>query len=113
MTFNSFPHLHNFSYRTNVAKLSALMRLRRHHPMDDAIWLLEFIAKTGGAEHLRPSSRNLGLVEYLSLDVVAFLLVATWLAGKAVWMALAALCSCCKGRKGQEKREGKMRKKKQ
>ena len=41
--------------------------------MDDAIWLLEFISRTNGAEHLKLSSRNLNLIQYLSIDILLFL----------------------------------------
>lgn len=41
--------------------------------MEDAIWLLEFISKTRGAEHLKLSSRNLNLIQYLSIDILLFL----------------------------------------
>ena len=53
--------------------LSHLLHMRRTAPMDDAVWLLEFLAKTGGAQHLRLSSRNLNVIQYLSLDVIAFI----------------------------------------
>ena len=41
--------------------------------MDDAVWLLEFISRTKGAEHLKLSSRNLNLIQYLSIDILLFL----------------------------------------
>jgi len=44
--------------RSNVQKLSNLFHLRRNHPMEDAIWLLEYVAKVPGhGQHLLPSSR--------------------------------------------------------
>ena len=36
--------------------------------MDDAIWLLEFLARTQGAPHLKISSVHLNLAQYYSLD---------------------------------------------
>ena len=41
--------------------------------MYDAVWLLEFISRTKGAEHLKLSSRNLNLIQYLSIDILLFL----------------------------------------
>jgi hypothetical protein len=46
------------------------MRAQRHHPMDDAIWLLEHVTKTKGAQYLKLSSARLNLFEYYGLDVV-------------------------------------------
>ena len=56
------------SYLQNVVKLSMLLKDRRGSPMDDAVWLIEFLARNEGAEHLKISSRNLNLFEYYSLD---------------------------------------------
>ena len=58
----------------NVIKLSLLLKDRRGTPMDDAIWLIEFLARNKGAEHLKLSSRNLNLFEYYSLDSCLILL---------------------------------------
>jgi hypothetical protein len=46
------------------------MRAQRHHPMDDAIWLLEHVTKTKGAQYLKLSSARLNIFEYYGLDVV-------------------------------------------
>jgi len=56
------------SYLQNVVKLSMLLKDRRGSPMDDAVWLIEFLARNEGAEHLKISSKNLNLFEYYSLD---------------------------------------------
>ena len=55
-------------YAQNVIKLSLLLKDRRGTPMDDAIWLIEFLARNKGADHLKISSRNLNVFEYYSLD---------------------------------------------
>ena len=64
-----------------MEQLSKLMHLRRNHPMDDAIWLLEFVSKTQGAEHLKLSSRHLNLIQYHSLDSLAVILVVLFVVG--------------------------------
>jgi hypothetical protein len=48
------------------------MRTRRTTPMEDAVWLLEFVAHTRGADHLKLASRHLSLAQYYCLDIVAF-----------------------------------------
>ena len=47
--------------------------MRRHHPMEDALWLVEYLSKTNGAKHLLPSSNELNLIQYFSIDVILFL----------------------------------------
>ncbi len=61
--------------RENVARLSLIMRDRDRHPMEEAVWLLEHVGRTGGAEHLKLGSRKLNLLQYYCLDCVAFLFV--------------------------------------
>jgi glucuronosyltransferase len=69
------------------------MRLHQEgrHPMDETVWLLEFLSKTGGAEHLRLESRNLDFVQYHCLDVAVFLLVVSYLVFRLLKKA------CCGG----------------
>lgn len=54
------------------------MRLQQDgkHPMDETVWLLEFLAKSEGAEHLKLESRNLNFVQYHCIDVIIFLIVS-------------------------------------
>lgn len=62
------------------------MRLHQQgrHPMDEAVWLLEFLAKTKGAEHLRLESRNLNFIQYFSIDCMLFIIVVMYLSFKTV-----------------------------
>ena len=85
------------SYRRNVKALSALMKRRRYHPMENAIWLLEFVSATSGAEHLLHSCRRMTLAQYFSADVVAFLVAMAFASVKLASML------CCR----RKKREGK------
>ena len=55
-----FQERENPWYKQNIASLSRLMRDRRTRPMDDAVWLVEYLARTRGAEHLKVNSRHLG-----------------------------------------------------
>ena len=73
------------SYKRNVNKMADLMSLERHDPIDNAIWLLEYVSNTKGAEHLKPASRNLNHLQYLCLDVVAFLLLAGYVGAKLLY----------------------------
>ena len=60
----------NLSYAANARRLSALYRAHPRHPMDDAVWLVEYVGDTGGARHLLHASRRLNFVQYYSLDVL-------------------------------------------
>merc|ERR1719264_487653 len=59
-------------YTCNAKRLSSVYRSHIRHPMDDAIWLIEYIGDTGGARHLLHASRKLNFLQYYSLDILAF-----------------------------------------
>ena len=52
------------------------MYVFRIHPKKVAVDFLEFVGRTGGAEHLKVASGHLNLAQYYSLDTAACL-VAT------------------------------------
>ncbi|XP_050724390.1 UDP-glucuronosyltransferase 2A3-like isoform X3 [Eriocheir sinensis] len=76
--------LTNTSYRANARRLS---RIIKHHPLDPlrhAQWLVEHVAATGGAQHLKFASRHLNFVQFFGLDVAAFAVAAAL----ALWYLL-------------------------
>ena len=42
----------------------------KQKPMDNAIWWLEYLSATNGAEHLKLSSRHLNFIQYYSIDFI-------------------------------------------
>lgn len=81
------------TFKENILVLSRLQRLERHSPMENAVWLLEYVAATGGAEHLKLSSRHLNMLQYFSLDVVTFLALAAGVLSKGSGALLKGACS--------------------
>ena len=67
----------DLSFTQNVQRMSALLRNRRTSAMADAVGLLQYVAETGGAEHLKVSSRHLNLVEYYCLDCILLILATS------------------------------------
>lgn len=55
--------------------LSRLFKDRPQHPMDTAIYWLEYVIKYKGAEHLRSAAQDLAWYQYLLLDVVSFIIM--------------------------------------
>ncbi|XP_060528145.1 UDP-glycosyltransferase UGT5-like isoform X2 [Cylas formicarius] len=56
-------------YKENAKKRSQLMRDREIHPMDRAIYWIEYVIKYDGAYHLRVASLELSWFQYYLLDV--------------------------------------------
>ena len=65
-------------------RLADLFAAGRHPPLDDATWLMEFVAATRGAQHLKIASRNLSLVQLYCLDV-AFVAAVLSVAAVAIF----------------------------
>ncbi|XP_035706972.1 UDP-glucuronosyltransferase 2B7-like [Folsomia candida] len=64
----------NPKYRDNVKQLSAIFRDQIDNPLDRAVyWVywVEYVMRHKGAYHLRSAARNLSLIQYHSLDVIA------------------------------------------
>ena len=62
-------------YKEAIDKLADLLAMERHRPLDNAVWLLEHVSRTKGAEHLKMASRNLNLLQYFCIDVIVSLVV--------------------------------------
>uniref|UniRef100_A0A8C6V071 UDP-glucuronosyltransferase n=1 Tax=Neogobius melanostomus TaxID=47308 RepID=A0A8C6V071_9GOBI len=62
------------SYRENMQRLSRLHRDQPIHPLDNAIFWIEFVIRHKGAAHLRSESYKMPLCAYNSLDVIIFVL---------------------------------------
>ena len=79
----------NPAYREKVSRLSELMRDRRHSPMEEAIWLIEYIGRNKGANHLKIASRHLNWVQYYCIDSLAFLVaMAVVMSYSFYWIAV-------------------------
>ena len=61
-------------YKEAVDHLADLLAMERHRPLDNAVWLLEYVSRTKGAEHLKMASRNLNILQYFCIDVIVFLI---------------------------------------
>jgi 2-hydroxyacylsphingosine 1-beta-galactosyltransferase len=55
-----------------INSLADLVALERHEPMDNAVYLMEYVAKTQGSEHFKLGSRHLNGYQYYGADIVAF-----------------------------------------
>ena len=85
--------------------------------MDDAVWLVEYVARTKGAEHLKVNSRHLGeniqkkqtgtrefsftgMLAYYSVDVLAIIALLVAFFTYSLYHLLPHLLrACCGSRK--------------
>ncbi|XP_076012325.1 UDP-glucuronosyltransferase 2A2-like [Genypterus blacodes] len=89
--------LHEPLYRTNMQRLSRLHRDQPMHPLDLAIFWIEFVMRHKGAAHLRTESYKMPWYSYHSVDVMLFLLGVVLLVCFTVFILMRCLCiAICK-----------------
>lgn len=62
--------INNQSYYRNIQELSEIFRTNQNHPLDTAIWWIEYVIKFKGAPHLQSPAKDLPWFRYLQLDIV-------------------------------------------
>ncbi|XP_030436517.1 UDP-glucuronosyltransferase 1-8-like isoform X2 [Gopherus evgoodei] len=81
------------SYKENIMRLQALHLDRPIHPLDLAVYWVEFVMRHKGAQHLRPAAHDLNWIQYHSLDVIAFLLAVVLITS---FISLKCCLFCCR-----------------
>lgn len=66
--------LTNVSYRTVVRHRARLYRDRPAHPLDTAVWWVEYVLRHQGARHMQSAALFLNWFQRNSYDVIAVLL---------------------------------------
>ena len=87
--------LSNPSYQSSVTELSALILDQPLHPLDRAVWWLEYLLRHPHNTNMKPFTHNLYWFQYFLLDVIflIFLVLAV------ITMVVVKLlrCCCCRG----------------
>ncbi|XP_033182049.1 UDP-glucuronosyltransferase 2B17-like isoform X1 [Anabas testudineus] len=84
--------LYEPSYRDKMKTLSNLHRDQPMKPMDRAMFWIEFVMRHKGAPHLRTESYKMSMIQYYSIDVVAFLLTVVLLVFAVFIFVVRFLC---------------------
>ena len=66
-----------YRYAENAKRISKLFRDQPLSPMEQAVFWTEYVIRHKGAPHMRSAARDLDLYQYLLLDVIAVLAIAT------------------------------------
>ncbi|XP_051972621.1 UDP-glucuronosyltransferase 2C1-like [Xyrauchen texanus] len=66
--------LENPAYRQNMQRLSELHRDQPQHPLDKAMFWIEFVLRNKGATHLHAEAYNMPMYSYYCLDVAVLVL---------------------------------------
>jgi glucuronosyltransferase len=60
-------------FRIRAKELSTIFRDQPQTPVERAVFWVEYVMRHNGAPHLRSPARDLNIIQYHSLDVIAFI----------------------------------------
>ena len=82
----------NPRYQSSVSQLSDLIMDQPLHPLDRAVWWLEYLLRHPHNTSMRPHTHNLAWLQYFLLDILAVLLIVS----SILIFILYKLISCCR-----------------
>ena len=68
-----FQVLESSSYQESVERLSSLILDQPQHPLERAVWWLEYLLRHPHNQEMKPHTHNLNWVQYFLIDVIAFI----------------------------------------
>lgn len=103
MTESSFEKallevLNNGRYRQIVKTAADLYKDRPAHPLDTAVYWVEYVLRHNGAKHMQSQAVHLNWFQYHSLDVIGFLLAVAYIAYRLTkWIVGSVFYMCIGG----------------
>ena len=88
--------LTNPEYQTSVDRLSDLIMDQPQHPLDRAVWWLEYLLRHPRNTNMKPFTHNLYWFQYFLLDVLFLILLI--LAVIILVVVKLVRCCCCRGK---------------
>lgn len=92
-------------YYNRAKEVSTLLRDNLVHPMEEAMYWIEYVARHKGAKHLRSYAVDMPWYTYLLLDVIGFLLLVILIAYLIVAKLIKLLFSSSKSPKTDSKKK--------
>ena len=83
--------LTNPEYQSSVDRLSSLILDQPQHPLDRAVWWLEYLIRHPANTSMKPHTHNLHWFQYFLLDILAVVIILF----SILSFTLYKLISCC------------------
>ena len=93
--------LTNPEYQSAVDQLSDLIMDQPQHPLDRAVWWLEYLLRHPHNTSMKPHTHNLSWVQYFLLDVISVIVFI--LALILLLLVKLVRCCCCRGKDKSKK----------
>ena len=84
--------LTNPEYQSSVSQLSDLIMDQPLHPLDRAVWWLEYLLRHPHNTSMRPHAHDLYWLQYFLLDILAVVIIIS----SILIFILYKLISCCR-----------------
>lgn len=97
------------TYADKAKTISTLFQDNPIHPMDEAMYWIEYTIRHNGATHLKSKAVNINIFEYLLLDVVFIHLAILLLLGLVICLTVSFVVRFAFGKKLSNKRNKKKR----
>ena len=94
--------LTNPQYQSAVDQLSDLIMDQPQHPLDRAVWWLEYLLRHPHNTNMKPHTHNLYWFQYFLLDILAVLLLTLT---AVIILVVKLLKCCCSRQKSKNKTE--------
>ncbi|KAG4072142.1 hypothetical protein HA402_015641, partial [Bradysia odoriphaga] len=96
----------NDKYNNRAKELARNFNDNLVHPMDEAMFWIEYVIRSNGAKHLKSSAVNMSLFSYLLLDILVLPIAVIWI----VYLLVRLLLCAKKLKSNQEKGATKKKK---
>jgi len=89
-------------YQQSVTELSSLILDQPQHPLDRAVWWLEYLLRHPHNKDMKPHTHNLNWAQYFLVDVIAFVVSVGAI---FIFILVKILKCCCSKKKMKNKTE--------
>merc|ERR1719510_2663052 len=94
--------LSNPEYQSSVEQLSSLILDQPQHPLDRAVWWLEYLLRHPHNKEMKSHTHNLNWAQYFLIDVIAFVVFVVAI---LIFIIIKLLKCCCSRKKIKNKTE--------
>lgn len=86
----------NGNYSKRAKEISAIFNDNIVHPMDEAMWWIEYIIRFKGAKHLKSHAIQMSWFQYLQLDVILVNIIIMVSVLYAMYNFVIKIVCCCR-----------------